>query len=66
MDDKSVLLICDSTIRRFNLSTEQIMWRYEHDGLLADAVYDGHGNIICTDRRGGLITLDVTSGKFMI
>ena len=52
--------------RRFNLSEEKVMWRYEHDELLADAVYDGHGNIICIDLFGDLITLDVTSGKFMI
>ena len=66
VDDKSILLICDSTIRRFYLSTKQVMWRYEHGKEISDAVYDGHGNIICIDRRGDLITLDVTSGKFMI
>ena len=66
VDDKSILLICDSTIRRFNLSTKQVMWRYTHDKDIIDAVYDGHGNIICMDRCGDLITLDVTSGKFKI
>ena len=52
--------------RRFNLSEEKVMWIYEHGKDITDAVYDGHGNVICIDRRGDLFTLDVTSGKFMI
>ena len=66
VDDKSVLFIRYSTIRRFNLNTKQVMWRYTHDKVMFEAVYDGHGNVICIDFDGDLITLDVTSGKFKI
>ena len=65
VDDKSILFISGKIIGRFNLTEEKIKWRYEHDEEITDAVYDGHGNIICIDERGDLITLDVTSGKIM-
>ena len=66
VDDKSILFLGNHIVGRFNLSTEQVMWRCKYDKDITDAVYDGHGNIICIDLFGDLITLDVTSGKFMI
>ena len=65
VDDKSILFIGYNIIGRLNLSKGKVMWRYEHHGYITDAVYDGHGNVICIDPDGDLFTLDVTSGKFM-